>query len=205
MNFDEGIARIKEVLAEMGYNILGYNHTEAQLQSLLPWFYPKKKDGVLPPEVGEFLNQVKDMYPIVACHHKKATGQVNTDVFCGIKADGLSIEAIQNILKEAEATFHKIEKERFPPKTVGWSLKRTNYVSVTLALIYENGLADSDIKTVQSCWKKLGLNRPKPKDLFSTRPFIIDLVNKIAYPHKGIPLISNAPLPKKFATAVFGL
>ena len=202
MNWDEGITKIKAALANMGYNILGYNFTDAQRQSLEPWFVSKKKGEGLPPEVGVFLNEVKERYPLLAaCKHSKVPGQINVDVFCGVKGDGLAISDIQQHLKNFEAVFYKVDENKFGKKVVGWSPKKATYVGLTLCFIYESGALD--IETLQSCWKKQGLRKPKPRDMYSTRPYFIDLANKTVNKHKGIPLKTTAPGPNKLASAIF--
>jgi len=202
MNFNEGLSKIKDVLAARGYNLLGYDHTDAQKNTMEPWFYPKKEKEGLPHEVGGFLNEIKEKYPLAAMRKFRVPGQQNIDLFCGIKADGLSIPEIQAKLREFEDMFHKVEKNRFAKK-IKYSKKKGNYISATLCMIYENGLPNDQVETVQSCWKKQKLKKPTPKDMFSTRPFIIDLANKRAYKHKGIPLKTNAPGPDKLAGEIF--
>ncbi|MFW9894468.1 MAG: hypothetical protein ACFFD7_01530 [Candidatus Thorarchaeota archaeon] len=204
MNWNDGLRKINEVLAARGYNILGYDHSEQQKETLEPWFYPKKKGQGLPAEVGQFLNHVKEKYPLAASRKFKVTGQQNTDIICGIKADGLSVVDIQNKLRELEDTFHKVDKEKFPKGTVKIANKKAFYVSLTLGCIYENGLDTDMVETIRSCWRKQKLKKPTPRDMYSTRPYIIDLANQQIFSHKGIPLKTNAPGPTNLAREIFG-
>ncbi|MFX1420322.1 MAG: hypothetical protein ACFE9N_15535, partial [Promethearchaeota archaeon] len=126
------------------------------------------------------------------------------DIFCGIKADGKSVEDIQQHLKVLEQTFHKVDKNKFPKGTTKIASKKAFYVSLTLGLIYENGLSDDNVETILSCWRKQGLKKPTPRDMYSTRPYVIDLANQRAFSHKGIPLKTNAPGPTKLASEIFG-
>lgn len=204
MNWMEGLQKIKDVLAARGYNILGYDHTEEQRATMEPWFYPKKSGQGLPAEVGQLLNEVKSRYPIAASRKFKTMGQQNTDIFCGIKADGKSVEDIRKHLKVLEETFHKIDKEKFPKGTTKIASKKAFYISLTLCCIYEHGLADEMVEAILSCWRKQGLKKLAPRDMYSTRPYVIDLANQRVFSHKGIPLKTNAPGPTKLVSEIFG-
>ncbi|MBY9006474.1 MAG: hypothetical protein KGD63_06920 [Candidatus Lokiarchaeota archaeon] len=197
MNWEDGLKKIKDILAELGYNILGYEHKEGQKAQLEPWYYPKKRGEGLPPDVSQFLNEWQNKYPLVAVLKKKSIGQQNVDYLTGIKADGLSIENIYDLMADVEDTLVEIEKKRFPKKSVKQAKGGAYWITYTFACIYKNGISE-DIRP-----KVLGAHK-KVKAVKYSRSLVIDLANQKVFKHKGFPLNTNAPGPKKLAGLLFG-
>ena len=192
MNFEETIIKLKNVLADDKYNILGYDYDEKQMKKLEPWFYPWKKKNPLPPEIDGYLNEMEQKYPLISQKKIKNGGIF---FFSAIKADGLSLEQIQAKLQEYENDL--LKREEYCGKNKAYEFKGNMYIpSYQLAFVFENDISDDLYEAIQSCHKEIDVGK-------QTRPFIIDIPKKRASRHKGLPKAVGSPNPKKIVPKIF--
>jgi len=191
MSFEETIKKLKTVLADDKYNILGYDYNEKQMKKLEPWFYPWKKKNPLPPEIGVYLDELEQKYPLIS--QKKTKGGIY--FFGAIKADGFSLEEIQAKLQDYEKDL--LERYERIGEKQAYEFKGNMYIPAhQLVFVFENGVSDELYEAIISCHKGIDVGK-------QTRPFIIDMQNKRASRHKGLPKAVGSPNPKKIGPKIF--
>jgi hypothetical protein len=192
MNFEEILTKIKTYLANDGYNILGYPHTREQMATLEPWFYPKKKGGDLPPWVGELLNQLKGKYPLASERKIKSMGW-SLYYFCGIQADGLTVEQVKEKMLEYFQLLDQVRQKPYNKEAIE-APPGSGCVHV-FVLIYVNAVSDETIK--EMCGTKLKM---KYRNIIV--PYLIDVMGKRSFRNSGIPFVPGIVNPKTFDPAV---
>jgi len=196
MDFEEGLTRIKDVLASDGYLILGYPHTDEQQSHLEPWFYPRDKKKGLPPSTSEFLNILRDKYPLAAEYKFNKRGLPVCYYFFGIQADGLDVQEVGNRMTEYNQ-FLTNQRTKANMKIFTEIPRGGSQYFQFFVLMFTNGIADNMVDVMRSAHKY-------GKGLKLTRPFVIDFQGKRSYRHKGLPPTPSAPDPSTFDPRVFG-
>jgi len=192
MNFDKSTHKLKNILVEDKYNILGFDYDEKLKKKIEPWFYPWKKNMQISPEVIDYMNDLEKKYPLIS--QKKIKGDIF--FFSIIKADGLNLNQIQAKLQEYENDLLK-RYEILENKKIAYEFKGNMYIPAhQLAFVFENGVSDDLYTSILSCHKNIEVGQ-------QTRPFIIDLQNKRINRHKGLPKLIGSPNPKKISPKLF--
>ena len=192
MDFKECCSKLKNLLVDENYNVLGYDYSEKQLKKLPPWFYPKKKKKGLPPELIEYVKMLEEKYPIAAQIKKKTMGQwYGPYFFFAVKADGMDYEQIKAKFVEFEQDL--LKRYELATKKTAYEIKASSYIPMNmLAFIFEEGVPDDLYNQIREVNKDAEVGK-------YTRPYVFDLKNQRVDRDTGKMKVIGAPKPKMFA------